>query len=73
MEHAIPWAVAALLYVLGGLIVFEDMRSADKEEQQLGWQPYDRLAYLTCAILWPLLVLLILAVTISDKIRGIKP
>jgi hypothetical protein len=61
------------LYVLGGVIVFEDLRAADKEEQALGWQPYDRLSYAACTILWPFLVLLVLASVIFDKIKGTKP
>jgi hypothetical protein len=68
-----PWAIALALYVLGGVIVFEDLRAADKEEQALGWQPYDRLSYAACTILWPFLVLLVLASVIFDKIKGTKP
>lgn len=69
----LSWGIAPALYVLGGVIVFEDLRAADKEEQALGWQPYDRLSYVTCTILWPFLVLLVIASVIIDKIKGNKP
>ncbi len=73
MDTTIPWLLCGILYTLGGVIVFEDMRAADKEEQGLGWQPYERVSYVACVALWPFLVLLIISTIVLDKIKGTKP
>lgn len=68
MEIISPWALAALLYVLGGLVVMEDMREADRQEPWMS-DRFRAVTYIVCVGLWPLLVLIIILETIYRKVK----
>lgn len=65
-----PWVLCAILYALGGIIVFEDMRADDRREMFLGsTERFYWGTYALCVGLWPLLVALVLTTVIIDKIK----
>lgn len=64
-----PWVLCGILYALGGVIVLEDMRAADLFEPDEG-RAYRGITYAICVGIWPILVAVILATFIIDKIRS---
>jgi len=64
-----PWILCGILYVLGAIIVFEDMRAADLFEPEIS-RAFRASAYLIAVGIWPILVAVILANFIIEKIRS---
>lgn len=64
----IPWALVALLYALGGIVIYQDMKEADRNELKIE-SSFEQVAYALCVGLWPVLVLIILIHTLIDKIK----
>ena len=68
MEIISPWALVAWLYILGGYVIYQDMREADLYEEKMN-DRFERVTYWTCIAGWPALVSIILAYAIAEKIK----
>lgn len=68
MTDLIPWALVAILYTLGGIVIHQDMKEADRNEPKIE-SSFERVTYAFCVGLWPLLVLIIILETIYRKVK----
>lgn len=59
MTDLIPWALVAILYALGGVVIYQDMKEADAQEPWMDGR-YRGLTYVVAVGVWPLLVLIVL-------------
>lgn len=68
MTELVPWLIAAVLYFLGGLIVYQDMKEADKQEPWTS-ERFKWATYFICGGLWPFLVVIILVDMIVSRVK----
>lgn len=68
MELVIPWALVAILYTLGGIVIYEDMKEADRHEPWIDPR-YQGVSYFVCVGLWPGMVLVFAIFHIIAKLK----
>lgn len=66
MTDLIPWALVAILYALGGCVIYEDMKEADRQEPDIGWR-FKAGSYVICVGFWPFLVLIIIIEKLKER------
>lgn len=65
MTDLIPWALVAILYALGGTIIYFDMVDADREEApEFRFRMW---SFIIATGAWPLLVLVIIIEKLKER------